>query len=43
LWKGTGDQAARDLLTVDFAPLPGAKAGALAAVFNIVLGVTPAE
>ena len=43
LWKGTGDQAARDLLTVDFAPLTGAKAGALAAVFNIVLGVTPAE
>jgi protocatechuate 3,4-dioxygenase beta subunit len=43
LWKGTGDQAARDLLTVDFAPIKNAKAGELAATFNIVLGITPQE
>jgi protocatechuate 3,4-dioxygenase beta subunit len=43
LWKGTGDQVARDLLTVDFAPIKNAKAGELAATFNIVLGITPQE
>jgi hypothetical protein len=28
-------------VTIDFAPLPGAKAGELAARFDLVLGVTP--
>lgn len=32
----------RESVTVDFAPLKGAKAGELAANFDIVLGVTPA-
>lgn len=39
IWRRLGDQ--RDLVTVDFAPLPGAKAGELAAKFDLVLGVTP--
>jgi len=40
IWKGlnAGQRAA---VTVDFAPLPGAKAGELAAKFDLVLGVTP--
>lgn len=41
LWKRLGDEKARDLVTVDFAPLPNAKAGELAARFDLVLGVTP--
>lgn len=41
LWKRTGDEKMRSLVTVDFAPLPGAKAGELAARFDLVLGVTP--
>jgi len=43
IWRGLGDQAKRDLVTVDFAPLKDAKAGELAATFNIVLGITPKE
>jgi len=43
LWKGIGDQAARDRLSVDFVPLPNAKAGELSAQFNIVLGLTPEQ
>ena len=41
VWKGLGDEKMRDLVTVDFAPLPGARAGELAARFDLVLGVTP--
>lgn len=41
IWKKTGDQKMRDLVTVDFAPLPGGKAGELTARFDLVLGVTP--
>ena len=41
IWKGLGDEKMRDLVTVDFAPLPGARAGELAARFDLVLGVTP--
>jgi protocatechuate 3,4-dioxygenase beta subunit len=41
IWKKTGDQKMRDLVTVDFSPLPGARAGELAARFDLVLGVTP--
>jgi protocatechuate 3,4-dioxygenase beta subunit len=39
IWKRLGD--AKNLVSVDFAPLPGAKAGELAAKFDVVLGVTP--
>jgi len=39
--RGIRDQKALDSVTVDFAPLPGAKAGELAAHFDIVLGSTP--
>lgn len=41
VWSGIKDPKLRDLVTVDFAPLPGAKAGELAARFDVVLGVTP--
>ncbi|MEA3207916.1 MAG: protocatechuate 3,4-dioxygenase, beta subunit [Chthoniobacter sp.] len=41
IWKHLGDEKERGLVTVDFAPLPGAKAGELAARFDVVLGVTP--
>jgi protocatechuate 3,4-dioxygenase beta subunit len=41
LWKGIRDEKQRENCTVDFAPLTGAKAGELAAKFEIVLGVTP--
>lgn len=41
IWKSIKDEKARASVTVDFAPLPGAKAGELAAKFDIVLGVTP--
>lgn len=41
LWKSIRDEKQRDNCTVDFAPLPGAKAGELSAKFEIVLGVTP--
>ena len=41
LWKRLGDEKARALVTVDFTPLPNAKAGELAARFDLVLGVTP--
>ncbi|HWN97400.1 MAG TPA: protocatechuate 3,4-dioxygenase [Methylomirabilota bacterium] len=41
IWKNLkGPQ--RDSVTVDFTPLKGAKAGELAAKFDLVLGVTPA-
>ena len=35
------DDAERDAISVDYTPLPGAKAGELAAKFDIVLGFTP--
>lgn len=41
IWKSIRDEKQRENCTVDFAPLPGAKAGELAAKFEIVLGVTP--
>ena len=41
IWKGIRDEKLREMVTVDFAPLPGAKAGELAARFDVVLGVTP--
>ena len=41
IWKGLTDPKARAAVTVDFAPLKGAKAGELAAKFDLVLGVTP--
>jgi protocatechuate 3,4-dioxygenase beta subunit len=41
LWRGIGDQAARDSVTVDFMPLKQSRIGELAARFDIVLGVTP--
>lgn len=42
IWKGMKDDAARALITPEFAPIPGAKAGELAAKFDIVPGFTPA-
>jgi protocatechuate 3,4-dioxygenase beta subunit len=41
IWKSIKDEKARASVTVNFAPLPGAKAGELAAKFDIVLGMTP--
>ncbi|HEX2747303.1 MAG TPA: protocatechuate 3,4-dioxygenase [Verrucomicrobiales bacterium] len=41
IWRSIKDPKARESVTVDFAPLPGAKAGELAAKFDIVLGYTP--
>jgi protocatechuate 3,4-dioxygenase, beta subunit len=41
IWKNVRDEKQRDAITVDFAPLPGAKAGELAAKFDIVMGHTP--
>jgi protocatechuate 3,4-dioxygenase beta subunit len=41
IWKSVKDEKARDNITVDFAALPGAKVGELAAKFDIVLGLTP--
>lgn len=41
IWSRLKDKQ-RESVTVDFAPLKGAKAGELAAKFDLVLGVTPA-
>jgi protocatechuate 3,4-dioxygenase beta subunit len=41
IWKGMKDEKQRDAVTVDFAPMSGAKAGELAAKFDIVMGQTP--
>ena len=41
IWRSVREEKARDAITVDFAPLPGAGAGKLAARFDLVLGVTP--
>ena len=42
IWKSVKDDAARALITPEFVPMPGSKAGELAAKFDIVLGFTPA-
>ena len=41
IWKSVKDEKARAAITIDFAPLKGAKAGELAAKFDVVLGFTP--
>ena len=41
IWKRLGDEKTRALVTVDFAPMPKARAGELAARFDVVLGITP--
>ena len=41
IWKSVRDEKQRDAITVDFAPLKDAKAGELAARFDIVMGFTP--
>ncbi len=42
IWKNIRDERQRNSVTVAFAPLKGAKAGELAARFDVVLGLTPA-
>jgi protocatechuate 3,4-dioxygenase, beta subunit len=41
VWREIADPKARESVTVDFASIKGARAGELAAHFDIVLGVTP--
>jgi protocatechuate 3,4-dioxygenase beta subunit len=41
IWRGIKDTKQRDSVTVDFTPLPAAKAGELVANFDIVMGYTP--
>jgi protocatechuate 3,4-dioxygenase, beta subunit len=41
IWKSLSAKE-RDLVSVNFAPLKGARAGELAAKFDLVLGITPA-
>ena len=41
IWKSIRDEKQREAITVDFAPLKDAKAGELAARFDIVMGFTP--
>ena len=41
VWRGIRDEKQRDAVTVAFAPLAEAKAGELAATFDIVMGYTP--
>jgi len=41
VYQGIQDPKLRELVTVDFAPLPGGAAGELAARFDILLGITP--
>ena len=41
VFRGIRDQKARDAVLVDFAPAKEAKAGELAAKFDIVLGIVP--
>jgi protocatechuate 3,4-dioxygenase beta subunit len=38
---GIRDEKQRESVIVDFAPLKGAKAGELAAKFDIIMGYTP--
>jgi len=41
IWKSVKDDAQRESITVDFAPLKSARAGELAAHFDLVMGFTP--
>jgi protocatechuate 3,4-dioxygenase, beta subunit len=41
IWRSIKDEKQRDNITVDFAPMPGARAGELAAKFDIIMGYTP--
>jgi protocatechuate 3,4-dioxygenase beta subunit len=41
IWKSVQNPRQRAAITVPFTPLRGAKAGELAAKFDLVLGVTP--
>lgn len=41
IWRNLKDEKQRAAVTVDFAPIKGARAGELAAKFDLVLGVTP--
>jgi protocatechuate 3,4-dioxygenase beta subunit len=41
IWKSVKDDALRESITVDFAPLKSARAGELAAHFDLVMGFTP--
>jgi protocatechuate 3,4-dioxygenase beta subunit len=41
IYRSIRDPKARELVTIDFSPLKGSKAGELAAKFDIVLGATP--
>lgn len=43
IWRKATSGPGGDAVSIDFAPQPGAKAGELAARFDIVLGVTPGE
>ncbi len=43
VWKRIKDEKARQNCTAAFVPIPDAKAGELAAKFDIVLGLTPPE
>lgn len=43
VFRSVTDAAARERLLVDFKPIPDSKIGELAANFDIVLGVTPAD
>jgi protocatechuate 3,4-dioxygenase beta subunit len=43
LFRGIRDEQARESVLVDFRPIEGSKIGALAATFDIVLGVTAQE
>jgi protocatechuate 3,4-dioxygenase beta subunit len=41
IWRRIGSEAARDLVTVDFAPVKESRVGEVRARFDIVLGVSP--
>jgi protocatechuate 3,4-dioxygenase beta subunit len=41
IYMGIRDEKARESVTIDFAPLKDARAGELAARFDVILGVTP--
>jgi protocatechuate 3,4-dioxygenase beta subunit len=41
VYRGIRDPKAKESVSIDFTPIPGSKAGELAAKFDIVLGLTP--
>ena len=43
IYRSIKDPKQRESVTIDFAPLKGSKVGELAARFDLILGVTPAE